>query len=102
MRVWALVLSAFVIVGLEFLPAQEFFRPPTPLGLDGYYFVPDENPVTSAKIALGRALFSDPGLSSDRNVACATCHKPERAFSDGERISTGAEDRKGPGTPRRS
>lgn len=39
-------------------------------------------------IALGRALFFDPGLSP-RGVACASCHRPERAFTDGVPTSRG-------------
>lgn len=33
--------------------------------------------------ALGKRLFSDPALSANGKVACATCHDPARAFSDG-------------------
>lgn len=33
--------------------------------------------------ALGRALFSDPRLTPSGTVSCATCHRPERAFTDG-------------------
>jgi cytochrome c peroxidase len=32
---------------------------------------------------LGRMLFFDSALSADGSVSCATCHKPERAYSDG-------------------
>ncbi len=32
---------------------------------------------------LGEALFHDPNLSLNRTMACATCHDPERAFTDG-------------------
>ena len=49
---------------------------------------PERNPNTAAGVALGRALFYDPILSSDGRVACATCHQQSRAFSDGERISS--------------
>jgi cytochrome c peroxidase len=45
---------------------------------------PDRNPLTSQGVALGRALFFDPLLSGNNKVACATCHDPKRAFSDGE------------------
>ncbi len=38
---------------------------------------------TSAQVALGRALFFDPALSGSGVVACASCHEPERAFTDG-------------------
>jgi cytochrome c peroxidase len=36
-----------------------------------------------AAVALGQALFFDPGLSSDGNVSCASCHQPTRRFQDG-------------------
>jgi len=36
--------------------------------------IPSGNPLTGAKIALGKALFWDEQLSSTRTVACGTCH----------------------------
>ena len=36
-----------------------------------------------AAIELGRALFFDPRLSLSGTVSCATCHPPERAWTDG-------------------
>ena len=33
--------------------------------------------------ALGKRLFFDKALSGDLKVSCATCHKPEKYFSDG-------------------
>ena len=36
-----------------------------------------------AAIAFGRALFFDPRLSLSGAVSCATCHRPDRAFTDG-------------------
>lgn len=38
---------------------------------------------------LGRRLFFDPILSSDRTVSCASCHKPEHAFADDQPVSKG-------------
>lgn len=38
---------------------------------------------TTAKIALGKKLFFDPILSGAMNRSCATCHQPEKAFTDG-------------------
>jgi len=32
---------------------------------------------------LGKTLFYDPSISNDGKVSCATCHQPEKAFSDG-------------------
>jgi cytochrome c peroxidase len=50
---------------------------------------PADNPRTPAKIALGRDLFFDPILSGDRTTACATCHDPQRAFTDGRATPPG-------------
>lgn len=52
-------------------------------------FVPTSNPLTAAKIELGRHLFFDTNLSANRAVACATCHDPSRGFSDGRARSFG-------------
>lgn len=65
------------------------------LGLDLYMPVPEENPITVEKLALGRQLFFDTRLSVDWTSACATCHVPERAFTDGRRIAEGVQGRKG-------
>jgi cytochrome c peroxidase len=40
-------------------------------------------------VRLGHALFFDAGLSVDGTVACATCHDPQRAFTDGLALSRG-------------
>jgi len=42
-----------------------------------------------ARVALGRLLFWDPVLSGNRDVACATCHHPDFAYSDGRDLSLG-------------
>ena len=44
--------------------------------------VPPENPVTGAKVYLGKTLFWDEQLSSTRTVACGTCHLPRNGGSD--------------------
>jgi len=66
-----------------------------PLGLDLYMPVPDENPLTREKIALGRQLFRDPRLSRTGTLACATCHDPARAFTDGRGVAIGVFGRTG-------
>ncbi|GAB3940042.1 cytochrome c peroxidase [Spirosoma harenae] len=38
---------------------------------------------TPQKVALGRTLFFDPLLSGNNARSCASCHQPERAFTDG-------------------
>jgi cytochrome c peroxidase len=48
--------------------------------------VPTQNPMTPAKVALGKILFWDEQLSSDDSVACGTCHLPEFGGGDGRRV----------------
>lgn len=38
---------------------------------------------TSKRIALGKKLFSDPVLSGNKDRSCASCHMPQKAFTDG-------------------
>jgi cytochrome c peroxidase len=72
------------------------FQPvPVPLGLDAYVPVPEDNTLTPAKVTLGRALFFDTRLSADGSLACATCHDPARAFTDGRAKSVGVFGRMG-------
>lgn len=53
--------------------------------------VPEDNPMTSAKVELGRRLFYDARLSRDGTVACASCHDQARAFTDGRALAIGIE-----------
>jgi cytochrome c peroxidase len=46
---------------------------------------PADNAMTAAKVALGARLFSDPRLSGAGQRSCASCHRPELAFTDGLR-----------------
>jgi cytochrome c peroxidase len=57
--------------------------------------IPRDNPQSPEKIALGQKLFFDGRLSADGTVACATCHDPARAFTDGRPMSIGIHGRVG-------
>ncbi len=70
-------------------------RPEIPLALDLYLPVPEDNPLTPQKVALGRRLFFDPILSCDYSLACASCHDPRRTFTDGLRVAIGVSSRQG-------
>lgn len=50
---------------------------------------PHRDGFRARQIDLGRLLFFDPLLSGDNSVSCATCHQPERGFSDGRARSVG-------------
>jgi len=53
-------------------------------------FVPADNPMSEAKVQLGRHLFFDERLSLNETQSCSSCHAQERAFSDGQTVSTGS------------
>lgn len=56
--------------------------------------VPQDNPLTAAKIALGRKLFYDRRLSLNNTFSCAMCHVPEQGFTSNEMTtSVGIEGR---------
>lgn len=76
LRLWILSVSCAALALCETLPV--------PLGLDAYVPAPSSNPITRAKVELGRALFLFQGLSRDGSLSCGGCHLPERAFSDGK------------------
>ena len=59
--------------------------------------VPADNPMSEAKFQLGRHSFYDKRLSGNETLSCASCHKQERAFSDGRATSIGST---GEDTPR--
>lgn len=51
---------------------------------------PADNPMTSAKVELGRYLFYDARMSVNGKESCASCHKQELAFTDGRAVGLGA------------
>lgn len=54
--------------------------------------VPADNPMSDAKVALGRALFADVRLSLSGRHSCQSCHDPVRGFTDGLPRSRGVLD----------
>ena len=57
-----------------------------PSAFDPYRFL-DDNTSSPSKIELGRKLFFEKGLSSNGQRSCASCHQPEKAFTDGLKTS---------------
>ena len=51
--------------------------------------IPSDNPLTAAKVGLGKQLFFDPRLSRDSTISCASCHDPAKGWSNGKRYATG-------------
>jgi len=69
-----------------------------PAGLDPVIwaaFIPEDNPLTPERVALGRKLYFDTRLSRDGNLSCATCHDVTRGFTDQRPVSEGIEGQLG-------
>ncbi len=61
-----------------------------PLGLEPILtYVPAANPLTAAKVELGKQLYFDPRVSKNATVSCATCHNPAKGWTDGMPNSIG-------------
>ena len=72
--------------------------PELPLGLSqgaGQIQGIGENPLTRAKIELGRQLYFDPRLSVDSTVSCASCHDPSMGYSANTKTGVGIRDQEG-------
>ena len=68
------------------------FKLRVPLGLDERALtIPTDNPLTQEKIDLGKQLFFDRRWSNTRTVSCASCHQPQRGWSDDRRLSADHE-----------
>ena len=69
-----------------------------PEGLDAgaaNIFIPENNPMTRAKIELGRQLYFDPRLSVDGTISCASCHDPDQGFAAQTQFGIGVEGQEG-------
>jgi cytochrome c peroxidase len=57
--------------------------------------IPPNNPMTAAKVALGRTLYFDKRLSVNGTISCATCHDPANAFTDHRAVAVGVSSKVG-------
>jgi cytochrome c peroxidase len=96
-RTWLaaeICLAASALAGALGAPANEPSEP------EGYHWelpkgfprpqVPPGNPMSAAKVKLGRYLFYDKRLSGNGTQSCASCHRQELAFTDGKPRAEGA------------
>lgn len=54
-----------------------------------------ENPLTRAKVELGRQLYFDKRLSSDNTISCASCHHPDEGWGRHTQFGIGVRDQEG-------
>lgn len=58
-------------------------------------FLPSPIDSLDYRVELGKRLFYEKAFSRDSSISCASCHKPELAFTDGIPQSIGIKDRVG-------
>ena len=81
--------SLFILAALS-LNAYAQFKP-----LPDKAPVPAENPMTPAKVELGKMLFFDPRLSMDGTISCNTCHNVMFHGGDGRPVGAGIHGQRG-------
>ncbi len=75
---------------------HEVLKVELPLGLNaGKPKGLEANPLTRAKIELGRQLYFDPRLSADRSVSCASCHAAEEGWARHTQFGVGIKGQLG-------
>lgn len=88
---------ALLVAVLGWTPLTMAQKPPAPSipkGLPEPY-CPEDNPHLEEKVELGKQLYFDKRLSKDNTVSCATCHDPEKGWSNGEPFATGVRGQVG-------
>ncbi|MDH5507986.1 MAG: hypothetical protein OEZ02_12265, partial [Anaerolineae bacterium] len=102
-----LLIVTLVVVGFISVPQDEVLSPdeygagassvqPSITGLHREFPAlnePEDNLTSPEKVELGRMLFFDPVLSSGNDMACASCHHPDKGFSDGLPQAIGSGDK---------
>jgi len=77
---------------------HRIIEPELPLGLSqgvGQIRGLTENPLTRAKVELGRQLYFDTRLSADSTVSCASCHDPATGYTAHTRTGVGIRGQQG-------
>lgn len=90
MLVILLAHAAFAAEGERETLKSGSFSLELPLGLQAdSAYIPEDDPMTQAKIDLGKLLYFDPRMSKDNTISCATCHNPYHGFTDPKATSGG-------------
>src|SRR5262245_25874962 len=72
-RLSSIVFASLLVFSTSLLLAQDQVAPPA----------------SQAVVSLGEALFKDVRLSSIGNTSCASCHHPERSFTEDKPVAVG-------------
>ena len=98
LALWLVVLGGTACTSTPAPPSSSARTPP---GATGPYvwrlppgipepLVPADNPMSEAKVDLGRRLFYDTRLSQNQTYACASCHQQRHGFTDGRSKAVGS------------
>lgn len=87
----AVTLSASALLATAALAEPKAPWPPLPAEAP----VPADNPMTPAKVELGRKLFFDPRVSVDGTVSCNSCHNVMEGGDDSRATSAGVRGQRG-------
>jgi cytochrome c peroxidase len=100
-----LILFPAILLPLAVFPADGPDRPLTGVGVHSLgpqrlgpqppAPIPPDNPQTAMKILLGKQLYFDTRLSKDNTISCATCHVPDKGWSDAGPTSKGIRGQMG-------
>jgi len=91
----AAVLLGMTACGEAPPPEQKAAAEPEWPELPGYekMQIPEDNPMTPEKVALGKQLYYDQRLSGDGERSCYGCHLEEYGLTDGRAVAIGAFDK---------
>lgn len=87
MRFFASALVAIVLTGCQ--AEKEPYQWPVPAGFP-IPNVPADNPMSAAKVALGKQIFFDKNLSANQTQSCSSCHIQQYAFAEPSDVSVGS------------
>src|SRR5262245_6887283 len=90
-----LIGSGLILGRTALVPAQPAYDWQLPAWLAAPS-VPADNPMSAAKVELGRHLFYDTRLSGNGTQSCASCHQQAKAFTDGLARSIGSTGERHP------
>lgn len=88
--VWLYIIIQSGCTGFNSKTVIEKNEEEIPPAIRNQFYSDPSNPITDAKVELGRYLFYDKRLSVNNTKSCASCHDPRFSFTDTYRRSVGA------------
>ena len=100
MRVMTAIVAATLVAAVAAEAAEVVqsgaWKMTLPLGLQATSAnIPEDNPMSDEKVALGKLLYFDKRLSQNMTISCASCHNPFHGFADPARVSMGVGGKTG-------